>query len=157
MADDINSKDINESTNIYDMVQDYASAIASVGDAKQNTSLYEHDSKCRKCGAADYKVCACKRFKDKGAAAGKPNGAQQQGKLRWKCKHCGSKDHKHSECPKKPKVAAAAEQPDKDKPKAGMSPDDILGVLRKISAGHVVLLLPAPRTSQIHALHLPKL
>ena len=74
IAEDMNGQEINDKTNIYDMVQKYATDIASVADSKSLVNLANDDDN-----------------------AGNINEVNAQSICTW-CKHFG---HKESECRKK--------------------------------------------------------
>ena len=81
IADDINTQEITEFTNVFDMIQEYCSLMSSVGDGNSKPTNYTEEEK--------------QRFKAKKEAERKKAAANNGGK---KCTYCGGKNHKAAEC-----------------------------------------------------------
>ena len=107
IADDINTKEIGDRTNIYDMLQDYASAMATVGDgnskptnminkSNNKTGNKHFDKSANKAGDKDKNHDSKGKHKKKGPKNGKH------------CDYCGWDGHDISECRKKKAADEAA-------------------------------------------------
>jgi hypothetical protein len=131
IAEKINSGEIDSVEKIYDLLQDYASVMASVGDGGSNkqgkVNQVGDDTKgnfaCTRCGRDGHtaKKCFAKVHKKTGktldpktasqkTGGGKGGGGgtqhtqrQTPGEFKGKCDNCGEVGHKKADCKKPPK------------------------------------------------------
>ena len=111
IAEDINSRVVDDSTNVFDMVQAYATDIASVGDSKHSGALnINTDVKCTYCHNKGHLESDCRKKKNAGGKAkgkkgggGKGSGGKGGGKgySDYDCHYCGKKGHISRDCAKK--------------------------------------------------------
>lgn len=116
IAEFINSHQVDENTNLFDLVQQVCADIASVGDSKAHANFV--DIVCHFCKKHGHVEADCfKKNKGKGGkGSGKGNrkSAGKADKFEGDCNHCGVKGHREKDCRKKaagtlavPKAAAA--------------------------------------------------
>ena len=104
IAEDINSRVIDDQTNIFDMVQKYAVEIASVGDSKPgavNAAMESTDGKtlCPYCHRGPHTEEQCfKKQRDLGGGKGSGKGGNKRGLT---CHYCHELGHVARDCPKK--------------------------------------------------------
>jgi hypothetical protein len=100
IAQDINSRDINEHTNVYDMVQSYAVDIAAVGDSTQ-AGVAAIGESCTHCGGAGHLESSCwtkhPHLKPSGYSGTSGTADDRD------CYYCKEKGHIATTCPKKKK------------------------------------------------------
>lgn len=91
IAKDINTQDIGDHTNVFDMIQGYCADIASVGDSKA-TSAHAVGEACTYCGKPGHieKVCFKKQRDDSGHA----HDSSLTLPANVKCRYCRQKGHK---------------------------------------------------------------
>ena len=119
IAEDMNNMEIDDNTNIFDMVQGYASLLASVGDSKQPIALSQdapsvgdRDGKCGYCGIYGHKEVECRKKQNAGTPGkGKGGGKGKGDHSRKDCHYCGEIGHISRNCTKKPAPAAPAPAP----------------------------------------------
>lgn len=90
VAEDINKMEINDSTNVYDMIQNYAAAIASVGDAKPkpvNSAKAGKDFKKKEKQQAE---------QEESDSSSSDDGSDE---FQGYCNHCHKWGHKWVDCP----------------------------------------------------------
>lgn len=121
IAEDMNTHPIDESLNVYDLVQTYCADLASVGDG--NTAKVGNvNVTCHGCGKAGHKRPDCPDKNKSTGKGGKAQGSDKKGgkgeKGKFKsakkdivCHHCGKQGHIRPECPDKDKPAASASAP----------------------------------------------
>ena len=104
IAKDMNALSQDDTVNIYDLIQEYASMIASVGDSTPKPVMGVQDDNCHNCGEKGHHAHGCPHGdKPKDKDDKKPNG-----KAKKKCTHCGWKEHTADECRRKAREDAAA-------------------------------------------------
>ena len=110
IADDINKNEINDATNIFDVIQDYATAMATVGDGKSKPTNfidktgYKSGDKFGRDKKPD-KFSRGDKDKHSGPNKNKLKNKQKNGKH---CDYCGWDGHDISECRKKKAADEAA-------------------------------------------------
>jgi hypothetical protein len=120
IAADINSTIVDDSLNIYDMIQGYCADIAAVGDGKQSTVNSVNDSAqpgCGYCKIRGHKEehCRKKKFAEQNSSSDGPSSAGTSSRFSGKCNYCNKPGHKESDCRNKTKdtnesTGASAEQ-----------------------------------------------
>ena len=106
IAEDMNSLAADDTINIYDLIQEYASMIASVGDSSPKPVMGVQDDLCHNCGEKGHHANTCTNQNNKDHQNNR-NGNNET-KKKKKCTHCGWKGHTVEECRKKAKEVAAA-------------------------------------------------
>ena len=106
IAEDMNALSADDTINIYDLIQEYASMIASVGDSSPKPVMGVQDDLCHNCGEKGHHANTCTNQNNKDHQGDNRNG--NNGKPKKKCTHCGWKGHTVEECRKKAKEVAAA-------------------------------------------------
>ena len=106
IADDINSQQIDDETNVFDLMQKYCAMIASVGDGHENnqfnvndnTSQSQPQDPCDFCGTKfkGHTEQECRRKKSASDLAKQSQNPSK--KNRKKCDHCGKSNHKSDDC-----------------------------------------------------------
>ena len=102
IAEDLNKHSIDESLNMYDLIQTYCADLASVGDGN-SAKVNAVEIACHDCGKKGHKRPDCPDLKKqkggKGAAkkGGKGNGKQKGKEIA--CHGCGKKGVKRPDCP----------------------------------------------------------
>ena len=113
IADDINKQEITDQTNVYDMVQSYASSMASVGENNSENKV---------------NAATSGKEKDKESDTDEFSG---------NCYVCGKKGHKSFECPDRHKKSRAKPKPKhKSKKKEVSSSDESSSSSDCEEAGH---------------------
>ena len=103
IAEDLNALQPNDDVNIYDLIQTYATMIASVGDSGSKVLAIEDDL-CGYCKEKGHYQRSCpKKQADIAAGTYVPKGKGGNGKgkdSRWKkkCEWCGRKGHSQETC-----------------------------------------------------------
>ena len=92
--------------NIYDLIQEYASMIASVDDSSPKPVMGVQDVLCHNCGEKGHHANTCTNQNNKNHQKDNCNG--NNGTPKKKCTHRGRKGHTVEECRKKAKTEAAA-------------------------------------------------
>ena len=114
IAEDLQALKPQDEVNIYDLIQIYASMIASVGDSSHKVLAIE-DQECFNCGEMGHIKKNCPKAPSVGPEKGGKGGKGGK-QTKEKCTFCGWKGHTESECRKKKnleeKVLMAAQQPD---------------------------------------------
>ena len=116
IAQDLNSREIDEHTNVFDMIQEYAAAVASVGDsahtgAEKNAAV--NDERCGYCHNIGHTEAVCRKKQATKAKSGKGGGkssaaTDNRDYSNYECHFCHQKGHISRNCPEKAKTAAAA-------------------------------------------------
>ena len=110
IAEDLNTRQIDETLNVYDLVQTYCADLASVGDGN-SAKVGNVNIVCHECGESGHKRPDCPKLKaakakekkksdDKAkarAAKAKADKAKTEAII---CHHCKEPGHKRPECPK---------------------------------------------------------
>jgi hypothetical protein len=115
IAEIINSGvEIDETLNLYDIIQSLCSDIATVGDVKASVNSVTDDVKCNHCGY-NHKTEDCRKLKAlqrKTGASGEGASFGEPGSFKGTCHKCGVQGHTARFCPsKKSTVATAAAAP----------------------------------------------
>lgn len=99
IAEDLNALRPEDDVNIYDLIQTYASMIASVGDSTSQVLNVEEDE-CHYCHETGHHSRDCpKRIKDQESKEPKGKGGKgKQSKWKLKCDFCGRKGHTDATC-----------------------------------------------------------
>ena len=107
IAEDLNALAPDDDVNIYDLIQVYATMIASVGDTSNKPVMAVEDDDCHYCGEKGHHEHTCSKKKED-AAIGKYEPVHRRGKGgrknrsrdKWKlkCTNCGMKGHTADKC-----------------------------------------------------------
>ena len=118
IAEDLNALSPDDDVNIYDLIQVYATMIASVGDTSNKPVMAVEDDDCHYCGEKGHHEHACPKKKED-ADVGKYEPMHRQGKggrrnrsrdkWRLKCTNCGIKGLTADKC-RKDKVNIAQQK-----------------------------------------------
>ena len=105
IAEDMNNMEIDDNTNIFDMLQGYASLIASVGDSKSavayaagDESPGDKDGRCGFCNIYGHCEKDCRK-KRKGGGKGGGKGKGKFDHSKKDCHKCGEIGHISRNCP----------------------------------------------------------
>ena len=111
IAEDMNNMEIDDNTNIFDMLQGYASLIASVGDSKAAVAYAAGDEqadgtdngRCTFCNIYGHneKDCRKKQRSQRGGGGGKGGGKGKGDHTKKDCHTCGELGHISRNCPMK--------------------------------------------------------
>ena len=94
IARDINTQDITDQTNVFDMIQGYCADMASVGDSKTHVNAVgEH---CDYCNKAGHTSAVC--FKKQNDAAAKADGGAPSDPKEPRCRYCRKLGHTIDDC-----------------------------------------------------------
>ena len=116
IAQDLNSREIDEHTNVFDMIQEYAAAVASVGDSAHTGAgkiAAVNDERCGYCHNIGHTEAVCRKKQAAKAKGGKGGGkssaaTDNRDYSDYECHFCHQKGHISRNCPEKAKTAAAA-------------------------------------------------
>ena len=108
IAEDINNKDIDSQTNVYDMLQSYAAAMASVGDGKPKPVM--NVARLGKQAKQKLQKQLEQEESDSSSTDG-DSGAEFQGH----CNHCHEWGHKWADCPQRRRKSKKKFYKNKDK------------------------------------------
>ena len=126
IANDINNKGIDDDFNIFDLVQQYATEIASVGDLK--TFVGATIGPCTFCGHGGHtedQCCKRNAVQGKGDRGGRSGGYGGKGVNSSKiCHRCHQKGHisRSRDCPKRTGAAPEGAAPEQQQPQGGTNP-----------------------------------
>ena len=102
IAEDLNALSADDDVNIYDLIQTYASMIASVGESTTKPALAIQDDRCHNCGELGHHSHQCtkdasnKDTSNSGRVKGKGRRESTKG---LKCDFCGIKNsHIEADC-----------------------------------------------------------
>lgn len=120
IAEDINSKVVNDKLNIFDMIQGYCADIASVGDGQPHMAktATESDELCPYCKRGKHKESDCfKKQRDEAGAKANAHGNGNKNRnanssKKYNCSKCGKKGHKARDCRSKPNQSGAKAEAD---------------------------------------------
>ena len=120
IAQDLNSRVTNGQTNVFDMIQEYAAAVASVGDsvhtgANKIADVNDGPEPCGFCHNLGHTEAVCRKKQAAkgrgGKGGGKSSATDDRDYSDYECHFCHQKGHISRDCPKKAEKAKAAAAP----------------------------------------------
>ena len=100
IASDINSQVVDDSLNVYDLIQGYCADIAAVGDGRQSgVNALQQDSStpgCGYCKVRGHKEDECRRKKSD-AQNGSASPPSRSARSKEKCDYCHRHGHKEAD------------------------------------------------------------
>ena len=109
IAEDMNALGHDEEVNIFDLIQTYATMMASVGNGSNSKILAIEDDECHYCHEIGHHANNCPKKKADHAAGGTSGkGGKKISKWKRVCTYCGMKGHLEDVCRHKKKDTADA-------------------------------------------------